>query len=100
VQISILNESPISGLHPVDQRAVQLQLELAAEAVHNPADAFISMTYTERGNELDQIIQDAITKYIMSNIDLAEFEGQVAVWRRSGGDQIIQEYNEQYAEVN
>ena len=67
--------------------------------IHNPAEPFISDTYTEKGSELDKIIEDAKTKYIMGAIDMAGWKKAVDQWRKLGGDKIIQEYNEEYSKL-
>lgn len=69
-------------------------------AIGNPFLSFISDTYSERGSELDKIIEDARIKYIMGVIDLAGWEAAVAKWRKDGGDKIIEEYTQAYNEVN
>jgi putative aldouronate transport system substrate-binding protein len=68
-------------------------------AVHNPALALLSDTYVERGAQLDQIIADARIKYLAGQIDEAGLEGEIERWYREGGQQIVDEMNEQYAEL-
>ncbi|RRJ65726.1 extracellular solute-binding protein [Paenibacillus oralis] len=64
--------------------------------VPNPALTLKSETYNERGGELEQIITDAQTKFIMGQIDEAGWQAAVKRWRESGGDQIAKEYKESY----
>ena len=75
-------------------------LRITEIAIGNPFLSFISYTYSERGSELDKIIEDARIKYIMGVIDLAGWEAAVAKWRKDGGDKIIEEYTQAYNEVN
>lgn len=62
--------------------------------VPNPAITLKSTTYNERGGELEQIITDAQTKFIMGQIDEAGWKAEVEKWRKSGGDQMAAEYKE------
>ncbi|MNF04509.1 Lipoprotein LipO precursor [compost metagenome] len=50
----------------------------------------------ERGNELDQMISDAQTKYIMGKIDEAGWEKEVDNWLKTGGSQVIEEFQQSY----
>jgi putative aldouronate transport system substrate-binding protein len=67
--------------------------------VANPAEPFISKTYSERGNQLNKVINDARTKYIMGSLDDAGWKSAKDQWLKSGGDKIIEEYNAEYAKV-
>ncbi|AWB44645.1 ABC transporter substrate-binding protein [Paenibacillus sp. CAA11] len=62
--------------------------------VPNPALTLKSNTYNERGGELEQIITDAQTKFIMGQIDEAGWKAEVEKWKKSGGDQMEAEYKE------
>jgi putative aldouronate transport system substrate-binding protein len=64
--------------------------------VANPALTLKSTTYNERGGELEQIITDAQTKFIMGQVDEAGWKAEVERWRKSGGDQMAAEYKESY----
>ncbi|KAB8137847.1 extracellular solute-binding protein [Gracilibacillus oryzae] len=64
--------------------------------IHDPTVALHSKTFGEKGVYLQQIITDATFQYMLGEIDLAGFEEAVEKWRKEGGDQITQEYNEQY----
>lgn len=69
-------------------------------AVNNPAFSLISNTWTERGNELDKLIEDARVKFVLGAIDENEWNKVVEQWLQKGGDKVIEEYNEQYRTVN
>jgi putative aldouronate transport system substrate-binding protein len=58
-----------------------------------------SATYRERGRELEQLIGDAQTKYIMGKIDDVGWQTEIANWRKNGGDQMIKEYEASYAKM-
>ena len=62
-------------------------------AVHDPAAALDSATYTEKGLELQELIKEATYKYIYGSIDKAGFEKAVEDWKSRGGDKIIEEIN-------
>ncbi|MBD0384048.1 extracellular solute-binding protein [Paenibacillus sedimenti] len=65
--------------------------------VPNPALTLESETYAERGKELDILITDAQTKFIMGQIDEAGWKIEIEKWLKSGGDSMIREYQEAYA---
>jgi putative aldouronate transport system substrate-binding protein len=66
--------------------------------VSNPVEPLISQTAVEKGTELNKIIADARIKFITGSIDEAGFEKEVSKWRAQGGDQIIKDYTELYAQ--
>lgn len=65
-------------------------------AVPNPALTLISATYTERGSELEQLITDAETKFIMGKIDEAGWKAEVDKWKKTGGEKMMEEYKASY----
>ena len=70
--------------------------ENEAFVIANPAEPLVSNVYAERGAQLDQIIEDARINYIVGRITMAEFDAEVERWKRNGGEQYMQEINEQY----
>ncbi|MFC0215795.1 extracellular solute-binding protein [Paenibacillus chartarius] len=64
--------------------------------VNNPALTLISDMYNERGKELEQMITDAETKFIMGKIDEAGWKAEVEKWRKAGGDKMMEEYKAAY----
>lgn len=66
-------------------------------AVPNPAEPYVSQTYATKGAQLDNIIEDARVKYIVGQIDDAGFDAAIELWKKSGGNDVIKEYNEQHA---
>ncbi|WP_438444165.1 extracellular solute-binding protein [Gorillibacterium sp. sgz5001074] len=65
-------------------------------AVPNPALTLLSTTFTERGGDLEQMITDAETKFIMGKIDEAGWKAEVEKWKKSGGDKLMEEYKASY----
>lgn len=63
-------------------------------AVYDEAAAYVSETYISKGAQLDMIVSDARIQYIAGQIDLAGLKDAIALWRSSGGDDIIAEINE------
>ncbi len=68
-------------------------------AVPDPAQALLSPTEMEKGTQLDQIIMDARTKFIIGEIDEKGFQQALDNWRKSGGDKVIAEYEQEYAKT-
>lgn len=68
-------------------------------AVHNPALTLTSKTYSERGKELDQMMWDAETNYIIGKLDEAGWKAAIDKWRKAGGDNQIKEYEASYASI-
>ncbi|WJH28077.1 hypothetical protein N6H13_23745 [Paenibacillus sp. CC-CFT742] len=85
---------------PIGMKGTKMARENEQYAIPNPALTLSSAIYTERGQELDQMIWDAQTKYIMGKMDDAGWEQEVANWRKAGGDQLISELEASYAELN
>jgi putative aldouronate transport system substrate-binding protein len=71
--------------------------ENEAYIVPNPALTLDSGTYVERGKELELLITDAQTKFIMGKLDEAGWQTELNKWRQAGGDRMIREYEEAYA---
>lgn len=68
--------------------------------VTNPALNLESATYSDRGSELEQMITDAETKFIMGQIDEAGWQKEIENWKSAGGEQMMKEYKEAYANSN
>ena len=77
----------------------QVEAEVVADntayAVVNPALSLLieSDTYTLTGANLDMIIDDARTNYIIGAIDEAGLKAQWELWAKSGGSKVIEEIN-------
>ena len=97
----IPNRQP-DGYTFVQDAQTKMQEETFAEsekiAIFNPAVGYQSnsQTYITNGGNLDLIIDDARTQYIVGDIDKAGLEEAFDLWLSSGGQQVIDEVNEQY----
>ncbi|WP_438444167.1 extracellular solute-binding protein [Gorillibacterium sp. sgz5001074] len=90
------DQSPIKpNLQPeLYRKNLQIGRENQSHIVENPALNLESVTYTERGKELETIITDAGTKFIMGLLDEEGWKAELAKWRQAGGDRMIREYEE------
>lgn len=68
-------------------------------AVHNPALPLISETQIQRGAQIDRIINDARVRFYAGEIDENGLEAEIQRWYQEGGQQIVDELNEQYAKI-
>lgn len=68
--------------------------------VFDASKTLTSATYMERGKELEQIITDAATQFIMGKIDEAGFKKEIEKWRKTGGDKMLTEYMADYNKKN
>lgn len=64
--------------------------------VANPALTLVSDIFAERGKELEQMITDAETKFIMGKIDDAGWKAEIEKWKKAGGDKLMEEYKAAY----
>ncbi|MFC7681413.1 extracellular solute-binding protein [Paenibacillus sp. GCM10028914] len=85
---------------PLKVEAARQILENEKYAVFNPAYSLESDTFTTMGSELQKIITDATYKYILGTMDLAGFKAEVEKWKKSGGSNIISEYEAVYKDIN
>ncbi|NHN34263.1 extracellular solute-binding protein [Paenibacillus agricola] len=67
--------------------------------VPNMALTLTSKTYIDKGGELDTMIRDAQTKYIMGKTDDAGWEADLDRWKKAGGDKVMEEYTAEYAKL-
>lgn len=81
-----------------DQRNLELVEESAPYAVANDSLGLVSDLYNDIGSDLDTLLSDAKTLYIMGEIDKAEFQNRLAQWHKQGGDDIAAEYAALYEE--
>ncbi|MFC3251306.1 extracellular solute-binding protein [Paenibacillus sepulcri] len=81
---------------PIRKKNILFNADNVNFIVANPVDALESVTFNEKGNELNQIIEDATYDFILGSIDEAGFQKAIAVWSEQGGDQVIDEYNDAY----
>ena len=66
--------------------------------IHDPSVILDSPTNVQDGARLQQIMTDATYQYILGQIDEEGFDKEIENWRNQGGDAIIKEFNESYAQ--
>lgn len=81
----------------LSQLADKLSLDNEKYVVKDPTLGLESKTYDERGVELYKIVSDATYNYMLGKLDRASFLQEIERWKRGGGSQIIQEYNDAYS---
>ncbi|WP_168119953.1 extracellular solute-binding protein [Paenibacillus sp. HB172176] len=86
-----------SKMTPLSQKTDKLQKEAEKYIVPNPAEPFASEVYTERGPQLNNIINDARIKFIVGQYDKEDVKAAFELWRKSGGDDYVKEMNTLYA---
>ncbi|MDQ0257353.1 putative aldouronate transport system substrate-binding protein [Evansella vedderi] len=86
-------KAPQTALQKRQDEVMEANMDIV---VANPAEPLISPTYTERGQQLDNIIDDARIKFIVGQIDEDGLDEAIALWLRSGGEEYIAEINEAY----
>lgn len=81
--------------HKKQQEAFDAGSEIA---VFNPAAGYLSVspTYVANGGNLNLILDDARTQYIVGDIDEAGLQEAWDLWLSTGGQDVINEVNEQY----
>lgn len=90
--------SPTVKMNDRKQLEEKVKAENVKYAVFNPATAYLvnSATYALSGSSLDQLLDDARTQYICGQIDEAGLQAQWDLWLKQGGQEVINEVNEQY----
>jgi putative aldouronate transport system substrate-binding protein len=84
-------------LDPAIVKYREAKAAVADKIVPNPAASYISRTFNEKRADLNKIVVDARTKYIMGQIDKAGWQKALDDWKAAGGDQVTKELNELYA---
>ena len=65
--------------------------------VPNPGEPLVSATYTQKGAQLDQQVEDARVKFIVGKLDEAGFKAEMELWKKNGGEAYMKEMNDAYA---
>lgn len=91
-----LKESKQPELFRKNQR---LTMENQSYIVPNPALTLDSGTYAERGKELEILITDAETKFIMGKLDESGWRAELEKWKQAGGERMMKEYEESYRKL-
>ncbi|MCL6624967.1 extracellular solute-binding protein [Alicyclobacillus shizuokensis] len=88
---------PAANLSAIDQLTNKLVEENDKYVVTDPTYTLTSPTYQQRGAQLDKILTDANTQFLLGKITVQQWKAQVKKWHEEGGDQIAKEYAEAYA---
>lgn len=97
----IPNRTPSNYTFAQDEQTKMQESTYSASekiAVFNPASGYLSnsATYISNGSNLDLIIDDARTQYIVGDIDKEGLQSAWELWLTSGGQDVINEVNEQH----
>lgn len=92
------NVAPLKDV-PIGEKGTKMESDGIQYIVPNPALTLTSATFSERGQELEQQINDAQTKFIMGKLDEAAYQDEIAKWRKAGGDKIMAEYKDSYMKL-
>ncbi|MCL6601315.1 MAG: extracellular solute-binding protein [Paenibacillus sp.] len=90
----------IHDADPLKMEADKLILDNKNYAVLNPAYSLESETFSTQGSELQKITTDATYKYILGKMTLDEYKAAIENWKKSGGSNIISEYEAAYKAVS
>ena len=95
---NLVATNPVVEQNERKQLEEKVKAENEAYAVFNPASSYLvnSPTYSLSGSTLDKLIDDARTQYICGQIDEAGLQAQWDLWLKQGGQDVINEVNEQY----
>lgn len=85
--------------YEIKMKAEDLIVENEDYIIADPTVVLDSKTNIERGEILQQQIDDATYQYILGKIDLKGFEKAIDSWKKGGGDQIIEEFNQSWQEI-
>lgn len=81
---------------PVKAKSEELIVENNDYLIEDPSAALDSKTFNEKGVQLQEMIKDGTYQFMLGDIDEAGFQAVIDNWLKSGGQQIIDEYNASY----
>jgi putative aldouronate transport system substrate-binding protein len=81
---------------PLAAQADKLIADNERILIRDPAAGLSSPTSDERGAALATIMTNATYDYILGRIDAAGFQKQIAAWKQSGGDAVMEELTAAY----
>lgn len=84
---------------PLVKKGEALKEDNIQYAVFDPTLALISPTQAEIGTQLNSIINDALVKFIIGEINEDGWKKEVQRWRDAGGAKVAQEYAAEYAKM-
>ncbi|OMF74201.1 extracellular solute-binding protein [Paenibacillus glucanolyticus] len=82
---------------PVKAKSEEMITENNDYLIEDPSAALDSKTFNEKGVQLQEMIKDGTYRYMLGDIDEAGFQSVVDNWLKSGGQQIIDEFNVSYS---
>ncbi|PAD67473.1 hypothetical protein CHH83_18620 [Bacillus sp. 7586-K] len=85
---------------PLRDKEAQVMKENEEIVVPNPTESLVSEVYAQKGQQLDNIINDARIKFIVGQIDETGLKEAIELWRSTGGDDYIEEINKLYKEAS
>jgi len=88
------------NLPPMLVKEAQMNEDNQKYVVANPTAPLISDTYSEKGGQLEKIIEDAKVKFVMGKIDENGWKQALEQWHKSGGDKVAEEYAQSYAQAS
>lgn len=89
-------DAPTIEQTPINIKIADVQKANDEIVVGNPAEPLISEVYAQVGQQLDNIIADARIQYIVGQIDDAGLDAAIELWKKTGGDDYIEEINKLY----
>lgn len=90
-----ITDHVLAGTNPTNEFVSQaIILDDSVEQVFDPTNPFIKKTIVD-----EKIIDDARSKYILGLLNEQDWLNAIENWRKSGGDTLIKELNEQYEQV-
>lgn len=78
------------------ERVEEVYKDNESYVVPNPAEPFVSDTYSQKGATLDDIVAQANTRFIAGQINEDQYKQELERWKQNGGTEYIKEINEQY----
>ncbi|WP_245863942.1 extracellular solute-binding protein [Fredinandcohnia onubensis] len=82
--------------YDVKEKAEALTIDNEKYLIHDPTVPLDSPTFIEKSELLAQIIKDASYQYMLGDIDKEGFKDAIEKWKKSGGTDVINEFNESY----
>jgi putative aldouronate transport system substrate-binding protein len=93
------NVTPAFYSLPALEKANDLTNAAAKFMINDPTVSLDSKTFNQKGARLQEGIKDATYQFILGKIDEAGYQAAVKKWNDEGGQNMINEYNEQYKSV-
>lgn len=94
----VATELQIKYATDVAEKIQEVYDENKLHIVANPAEPYVSDTYSTRGPQLNAIMSEANTKFIVGQISEDEWKAQRDRWLQQGGQKVIDELNKAYEE--